>query len=69
MPETAAGIRKIVVSSYDESMDVLYTVNSPVIFELDSITGVLSVLAKVFLYIGIGFAVFASLMLSNFQLP
>lgn len=66
MPETAAGIRKIVVSSYDESMDVLYTVNSPVIFELDSITGVLSVLAKVFLYIGIGFAVFASLMLSNF---
>ena len=66
MPETAAGIRKIVVSSYDESMDVLYTVNSPVIFELDSITDVLSVLAKVFLYIGIGFAVFASLMLSNF---
>ena len=35
-------------------------------FELDTVNEVLKVMSKVFLYIGIGFAVFAMIMLSNF---
>ena len=66
MPESRAGIRRIVESTEKDGREVIYTLNNPVIFELESITDVLAVLAKVFLYIGIGFAVFASLMLSNF---
>ena len=39
---------------------------NPVTYELDAINSVLKVFSKVFLFIGIGFAVFAALMLTNF---
>ena len=66
MPAQRSGIRHIVESTAKDGRKVIYSLNNPVIFELESVTDILSVLARVFLYIGIGFAVFASLMLSNF---
>lgn len=43
-----------------------YQIENSVTFELDTVNEVLKVMSKVFLYIGIGFAVFAMIMLSNF---
>lgn len=66
MPNDREGIEKLVKFSYDESGKVRYKLQNSVCFELDSIHEVLVFLSDVFLYVGIGFAVFASLMLSNF---
>ncbi|MBQ3075256.1 MAG: ABC transporter ATP-binding protein/permease [Clostridia bacterium] len=66
MPEDAQALRTLVEFCYDESGEVAYPMQNAVCFELDGIHELLVVLSKVFLYIGIGFAVFASLMLSNF---
>lgn len=66
MPESRADVKKMVSSCYDKEQDILYTLVNPVTFELDSVNEILKDLAEVFLYIGIAFAVFAALMLSNF---
>lgn len=66
MPENAGELRTLVEFCYDESGEIAYPMQNAVCFELDGIHEILVVLSKVFLYIGIGFAVFASLMLSNF---
>ncbi len=66
MPESKSDIRKMVASCYDTEQEILYTLENPVVFELDSVNTFLKAFAKVFLYIGIAFAVFAALMLSNF---
>jgi ABC-type lipoprotein export system ATPase subunit len=66
MPSTKSGVRDLVKCCYDTSGNVRYTLQSAVTHELDVVDEILDIVGKVFLYIGIGFAVFASLMLSNF---
>jgi len=66
MPKTKGDIKKLVSFCYDESGNVKYEINNPVSFELDSLNELLKALANVFLYIGIGFAIFAAILLSNF---
>lgn len=66
MPNTKGDIKKLASFCYDESGNVKYEINNPVCFELDSLNEGLIVLADVFLYIGIGFAIFAAVLLSNF---
>ena len=66
MPENRGELRELVEFCYDESGETAYPMQNAVCFELDGIHELLVILSKVFLYVGIGFAVFASLMLSNF---
>ena len=66
MPENRGDITTLVSVGYSEDGDVRYVLQNPVVYELDIVNGVLKVLSKVFLYIGIGFAVFAALLLANF---
>ncbi len=66
MPEKESGIRDLVAYCYKEDGDVQYQLQNAVTYELDTIHSVLKVLSKIFLYVGIGFAVFASIMLANF---
>ena len=40
--------------------------NAPVSFELDALHELIVLLADVFVYVGIAFAIFASILLSNF---
>ena len=65
MPESEDAIRRLVSVCYQEN-EVKYPLQNPVTFELDTVHDVFQVLSKVFLYIGIGFALFASMMLANF---
>ena len=66
MPKDKNDIRTLVSYCYDESASVRYPIQNSVTFELDSINVALKMLSKVFLWIGIGFALFAALMLANF---
>lgn len=66
MPDTKEAVRDLVKFCYSEDSDVRYPLQNAVTYELDTIHEMLKTLSKVFLYIGLGFAVFASLMLSNF---
>lgn len=66
MPETKAEVTKVVNYSYRENTDVRYEIQNSTTYELDTVNSVLKKLAKVFMYIGIGFAVFAAVMLANF---
>lgn len=66
MPTTKSGVQDVVSYSYREDSDVRYEIQNGVTYELDTLNDAFKVLAKIFLFIGIGFAVFASLMLANF---
>ncbi len=66
MPEKESEIRDLVAYCYKEDGDVQYQLQNAVTYELDTIHSVLKVLSKIFLYVGIGFAAFASIMLANF---
>ncbi len=66
MPEETASLRPLVEFCYDEKGDVAFPLQNSVCFELDGIHEMLQILAKVFLWVGVGFALFAALMLSNF---
>lgn len=66
MPENKSDISELVKYSYKKDSDIRYEMQNPVTYELDAINSVLKVFSKVFLFIGIGFAVFAALMLANF---
>lgn len=66
MPQEKNDIKTLVSYCYSEENTIRYPVQSSVTFELDSINEALKILSKVFLWIGIGFAVFAALMLANF---
>lgn len=65
MPAEEEQVHNLVSFCYDET-DVRYELRNAVTYELDTIHEVLAVLSKVFLYVGIGFALFAALMLTNF---
>lgn len=66
MPESRAGIRKAVNFNYDESTGIRYMLKNEVSSSLESFNSTIEMMSKVFLYVGIGFAVFASLMMFNF---
>ncbi len=66
MPKSERDIEKFVRYCYREDSDLRYELQNAVTYELDSINEVLVVLAKVFLYIGIAFAIFAALLMANF---
>ncbi len=66
MPKEKENIKALTEYCYDEADDMRYQFNNPVCYELDTVNEILNVLADVFLYIGLAFALFASLMLANF---
>ncbi|MEE1185755.1 MAG: ATP-binding cassette domain-containing protein [Acutalibacteraceae bacterium] len=66
MPTERQDIKNLVTYCYNEDSGVKYQFQNPVSYELDSIDEMLEMLTKVFLYIGLGFAIFASVMLANF---
>ncbi len=59
-------LQTLVEMSYDETGDLQFTLQNPVMDTLNAFNGFIEAGAKVFLYVGIGFAVFASLLLMNF---
>lgn len=66
MPENREEVEQLVSGCYAEENGVRYPLQNSVTYELDSINSILHELSKAFLYIGIGFACFAALMLANF---
>ena len=66
MPDTADGVRTVVRTCYRGADGVRYPLSNAVTFELDALNDLLGTLAKGFLWVGIAFALFASLMLANF---
>ncbi len=66
MPKEQSRIVEILEYCYDEEDKIQYQAQNAVSYELDSVNEGLKIFAKIFMYIGIGFAVFASLMLANF---
>ncbi len=66
MPEHRGDIETLVTYCLKGTEDVVYELINPACYELNVVNEALQVLSKVFLWIGVGFAVFASLLLSNF---
>lgn len=66
MPKAHDELMDFVSYCYNEDDDTRYTLQNAVTYELDTVHSVLETLSTVFLYIGIGFAAFAALMLANF---
>jgi len=59
-------LRKLVQMTYDEESDLNFSLKNSVMNTLDSFNEFIEVGAKIFLYVGIGFAVFSALLLMNF---
>jgi ABC-type antimicrobial peptide transport system permease subunit len=57
---------KLVKFSYETNDGVMYLLRNEVTSTLGQVNSLIEGLAKVFLYVGIGFAVFASLLMLNF---
>ncbi len=66
MPESYNGVEEIVTFCNEKHDGAEYELINPVSFELSIAHEVLQVLADVFVWIGLVFAVFAALLLSNF---
>lgn len=68
MPQDRAGVEKIsrFSNGFDESTTQRYVINHPVTYELETINEVLTQLSKVFFWVGVGFAIFAALLMANF---
>ncbi len=66
MAQDAELVQKLVTLSYDDRGDLKYTMQNSIMVTLDSFNSFIEVGATVFLYVGIGFAVFAALLLMNF---
>ncbi len=66
MPTTEAGVRKLVELSYDKTGDFQFAMQNHIMDTLEVFNEFIEIGAKVFLWIGVGFAVFASLLLMNF---
>lgn len=59
-------ISEVVKYTYSDNGKVIYYLNNTVMNSITQVNSLIETLSKVFLYIGIGFAVFASLLLLNF---
>jgi ABC-type antimicrobial peptide transport system permease subunit len=66
MPTDRASIQKLVELNYTEIDGIKFQLQNQVMDTLNSFNDFIEMGAKVFLYIGIGFAVFSGLMLMNF---
>lgn len=67
MPTNRSQVENLAVFSYElHNDDTIYTLQNSVTPMLDMANSLVENVAKVFLYIGIGFALFSALMLSNF---
>lgn len=66
MPEEKSDVEKTVTYCYDDENNTRFPIQNSVTYELDSINEELKEFSKIFLYIGLAFALFAALMLSNF---
>ena len=68
MPADRASLETFVRYCYRDGKDVSvrYEMNNAVTYELDNINSALKIISKVFFWIGVGFAVFAALLMANF---
>lgn len=66
MPDSSSGKKAIVEFSNTEYGRYMYKLQNPVTYELETVNEILQVVSKVFFGIGVGFAIFAALLLSNF---
>ncbi len=57
---------ELIKFSYEENDNIKYTLQNAVTSSLNNINSMIERLAKIFLYIGIGFAIFSALLLLNF---
>lgn len=68
MPEAAGELKKLVsyINYYDRDVDHAYGLVNPAVYELELVDGTLTVVSRVFFWIGFAFAIFAILLFSNF---
>lgn len=66
MPKEKAELQNMVAFCYNEEGNVRYPIQTAATFELDALNEILKKVSVWFFWIGVGFAAFASLMLSNF---
>lgn len=66
MPESRTDIKTLVSYCYENHNDVRFPLQNSATYELDMVNSELKQFSKVFLYIGLGFALFAAIMLANF---
>ncbi|WP_049962823.1 ATP-binding cassette domain-containing protein [Ruminococcus sp. HUN007] len=69
MPETRADKEKIVSYCYggdEDSINERYSMNNAAVYELDSFHSIINGAARVFIWVGLFFAVFASILMANF---
>lgn len=65
MPTDKESIAKIVAFGYEDG-DTVFRLRNSVSDSLDNFNTMIEMMAEIFIYIGIGFAVFAALMMMNF---
>ena len=66
MPKDQNTVRKLVELNYEEGGDLQFKLRNQVMNTLDNFNVFIESGAKIFLYVGIGFAVFSALLLMNF---
>ncbi len=66
MPTDESLIRKLVDMSYDTESPIIFEMQNPVMDTLDGFNDFIEVGATIFMWVGVGFAVFSALMLMNF---
>ena len=66
MPKDSAAVKSLVSYCYAQNSNIQYPLNNPVSFELDALNTALKIIGKIFLWIGVFFALFAAVLLSNF---
>ena len=66
MPELSEDIKKIALFSTKNFGDISFNLENQISPTLEMANGIVENVASIALYIGIGFAVFAGIMLSNF---
>lgn len=59
-------IRTLVEMSYDETGELQFVMQNPIMDTLDTFNSFIETGSKIFLYVGIGFALFSALLLMNF---
>ncbi|MBE6811156.1 MAG: ABC transporter ATP-binding protein/permease [Ruminococcaceae bacterium] len=66
MPKQKDSIKTLVSFCYNNDDDIRFPLQNAATFELDMISEELKEFAKIFMYIGLGFALFAAVMMANF---
>lgn len=66
MPKQKDRLTDFVKFCYNDSLNTRYQIKTSVTYELDAVNDILKQLSVYFLWIGVGFAAFAALMLANF---